>query len=140
MADNEQVLDVTLDDDDEELQVDLDSFYVPIQQDIVHTDTTEHWNAQPQLIAESGHVYVYSDYTIIDDEPVPAIKVGDGTSYLIDMPFVAGNDELWNDHIRNTVIHVTATDKAFWNNKVSCFLSAVDAENLVFTTDHVEGD
>ena len=134
MADNEQVLDVTLDDDNEELNVDLESFFVPVQQDIVHIDTTAHWNAQSQLIAESGHVYVYLDYTIIDDEPIPAIKVGDGTSYLIDMPFVAGNDELWNEHINNTVIHVTAADKVFWNNKVTCFLSAVDAENLVFTT------
>ncbi len=65
----------------------------------IHYDTTENWNSRTMLVGERSHIYIYSDYTstVIDGEtvPVPAMKIGDGNSYLIDMPFVtsgsAGN-------------------------------------------------
>lgn len=130
---------VTLEDDEDVLNVELDNYSVPVQADIIHTDTTAHWNAQTLLIAERGQIYVYSDYLTIEGEDIPAIKIGDGTSYLIDLPFTAGNNALIADHINNHVIHITAEERDFWNNKVSCFISAVDPTNLVFTTES-EGD
>lgn len=58
----------------------------------VYYRTTAGWNEQPSLIAERGAIYVYSDHSsvIIDGQTksVPGIKVGDGTSYLSDMPFL----------------------------------------------------
>ena len=102
---------VTLEDDSDVLNVELDNYSVPVQADIIHTDTTEHWNAQALLIAERGQIYVYSDYQIVDDKYIPAIKIGDGTSYLIDLPFTAGDDTILTDHINDTVIHVTVEDK-----------------------------
>lgn len=55
----------------------------------IQYDTTANWDAQVQLIAERGTFYVYSDHSVDEnDNPVPGLKIGDGTSYLIDMPFV----------------------------------------------------
>ena len=60
----------------------------------IHYDTTENWNSKTMLVGEKSHIYIYSDYTstVIDGETVlvPAMKIGDGNSYLIDMPFVTG--------------------------------------------------
>ena len=108
---------VTLEDDEQVLDVELESFFIPIQQDIVHIDTSAHWNAQPQFVAENGHVYVYSDYTSIDEENVPAIKIGDGTSLLINLPFVSGNNTELSEHIANAVRHITAEERILWNGK-----------------------
>lgn len=136
LIDGTENLDVSLSSEQElDVQLATDVSYVG---DLVHYDTTAHWNAQLQLIAVKGHVYVYSDYQTIDGQPVAGFKVGDGTSYLIDLPFAAGNTTALNDHISNTVIHVTGEDKTFWNNKVTCFISAVDAEHLIFTKESEE--
>lgn len=87
-------------------------------------DTTENWNNDLQFIPEKGLIVVYSDKkTIIRDGQtvnIPGIKIGDGSSYLIDLPFVG--DEwatIMEDHIRDTNIHVTLEEKAFWNNKLN---------------------
>ena len=159
----------------------------------IHYDTTENWNNNPSLVGERSHIYIYSDYKVeeIDDETVyiPAIKIGDGNSYLIDMPFVtngsSGNiivksSEEWardpepvsqkgsiyvymdendvkfkigddttyvvdlpfatpstkefEEHVRNTDIHVTSQEKEFWNNKWSGYLDMTEGEKLIFTT------
>lgn len=97
----------------------------------VHIDTEANWNAQLDLIGKKGHLYVYSDHDTLNDEPVPAIKIGDGLAYLIDIPFV--DSSLY--HIKNGDIHVTLEDKNFWNNKVRCYMSEVVGEQLIFTTD-----
>lgn len=103
----------------------------------IHYDTTEAWNSTPNLIAEKGHIYIYKDYDKKENEDgtityVPAMKIGDGTSFLIDMPFFSAGqdeDELWN-HINNWSIHVSADDRSNWTTKVS---ATVDerTENLL---------
>lgn len=60
----------------------------------IHAGTTEEWNAQPELIGEREHIYVYTDYCSENGTVYPALKVGDGESYLIDLPFVKGADSL----------------------------------------------
>lgn len=105
-----------------------------VPQNIVHIDTEENWNSKPTTIGKKGHVYVYSDHDILDGQLIPALKVGDGMAYLIDMPFV--DSSIY--HIKDGTIHVTAEDKEFWNNKVRCYMgmNVHDAEELlVFTTD-----
>ena len=109
------------------------SGYVTIE-DKIHTDTTANWNAQRDFVAENGHVYVYSDYQTIDGVPVPGFKVGDGSSYLIDMPFAGASDRAsLEEHINDNVRHITAEEREFWNNKVTCFISSGDNETVVFT-------
>lgn len=99
----------------------------------VHFDTEANWNAQKQLIGKRGHTYVYTDHATIDGVKIPGIKIGDGTSYLIDMVFVDGNSQALADHVNDTSVHVTPEEKAFWNNKERSFISANDPENLVLT-------
>lgn len=103
------------------------------EQNRVFSNTTAGWNAQTTLKAKEGAIYIYTDYRHNDDnEPIAAFKIGDGTSYLIDMPFT---DELVWDHINDTDIHITAAERIFWNNKVRCYIDTVeDGEDLIFTT------
>ena len=92
-------------------------------------DTTANWNAQSQFRPMRGEVIIYTDHGQITDEfgqtvNVPGIKIGDGNSYLIDLPFV--NDDVryqilteLRQHTGNQEIHVTAENKLFWDNKLN---------------------
>lgn len=101
-------------------------------------NTKEGWNAQSSLVAEEGTIYIYSNYStkVVDGitKNVPGIKIGDGTSYLIDMPFMNEDftDQLMN-HINNALIHVTPAEKTFWNNKSSAFMDPSTEETLVLS-------
>lgn len=107
----------------------------------IQYDTVENWNAQSTLIAAEGAIYIYSNYSTITEQGttknIPAIKIGDGTSYLIDMPFV-GQDiaEQLLAHIADTTMHVTADEKTFWNNKSSAFVETAETETLVLSNTH----
>lgn len=105
----------------------------------IYYDTRAAWDMQPQLIAEREAIYVYSDKAVEYDAVgnpkfIPGIKVGDGTSYLIDMAFVG--DEILialAQHMTNNVVHITAAERTFWNNKVSSFIDEHDSETLVLS-------
>lgn len=103
------------------------------EQNLVFSATTDEWNAQPSLKARAGAIYIYTDkQTDEQDNPIPSFKIGDGTSFLIDMPF---GDKLFWEHINDGTIHVTAEEKEFWNNKVRCQVDGeVSGEALIFTT------
>ena len=74
--------------------------------------TSEYWNSKTNMISQAGYIYIYSDYhtEIINGETynVPAIKVGDGTSYLIDLPFVSGGSS-------SSTSSVVSNTTAEWN-------------------------
>lgn len=94
--------------------------------------STEYWNSHSDLVAKRGYIYIYSDWMKdSQNKDIAGFKVGDGTSYLIDMPFTG---ELFRDHANNTVVHITQAERLFWNNKVRCFISPDDNRRLVFTT------
>ena len=110
----------------------------------VYYDTTANWNLQPFLVSERKGVYIYSDFEIIYDEVgnptfVPGIKIGDGTTYVIDLPFITEEmTRMLLDHIGNNTIHLTAAEREFWNNKITCYLDREDLENLVLSkTDYI---
>lgn len=97
----------------------------------VQYDTEENWNAQPQLTAAKGVIYVYSNHDIsAEDRFIPGIKIGDGVSYLIDMPFI---DNKYAIHIADTIIHVSTDDREFWGDKVTCDIDPIKDNVLVFT-------
>ena len=51
---------------------------------------------------------------------VPGVKIGDGQTYVQDLPFVdAELRETIMNHINNQDIHVTLQEKLFWNNKLN---------------------
>jgi hypothetical protein len=95
----------------------------------VYYDTKAAWDRQTTLIAERSVVYIYSDYKILEDEAgnqteIAGIKIGDGSSYLIDMPFITdAATYMIVTHIADKTMHVTAAEREFWNNKVSAFIN-----------------
>ena len=104
----------------------------------VYTDTTANWNAKLRYIPERGDIIIYSDRGQISDGygesiKVPGVKIGDGNAYLIDLPFVGADvryqilSEL-RTHTGNRLVHVTAEEKQFWNNKLNC---TVNNGNLI---------
>lgn len=105
----------------------------------IYYNTKAGWDAQKTLVSEAGAIYIYSDYStiIVDGETknVPALKIGDGTSYLIDMPTTNGNiADMLLEHIQNAVVHVTTDDKTFWNNKSSAYIDPnADQETLTLS-------
>lgn len=91
-------------------------------------DTTQHWNEARGFVPLAGEVIVYNDYKIIQKEIdgevknvyVPGVKIGDGQTYVQDLPFV--DDELRDKlmiHINNPNVHTSVTEKLFWNNKLN---------------------
>ena len=110
----------------------------------VYYDTTANWDAQRGLIGIKGAVYIYSDHEWLEDDignriPVAGIRVGDGSAYLNDLPFVT--DAMTYTivhHIADTTVHVTPQEKAFWNNKVSSFLDRQEEETLILSKTHYE--
>ena len=97
-------------------------------------DTTSHWNSQPTYIPKRGDIIVYSDHdTVIDEgvkKDVPGVKIGDGLAYLIDLPFTTDAiAQRLIAHIGNSAIHVSAEDRAFWDNKLNY---DVEGEELLF--------
>lgn len=107
-------------------------------------DTKEHWDEQTTLIAQQSVIYIYSNYEYVEDlagnrYPVAGLKIGDGLSYLIDLPFVGDKTtEIIINHLANTDVHISSAEREFWNNKVSCFIDRDNPENLVFSkTDYI---
>ena len=104
---------------------------------VYYSNSKQIWNLEPQLISEKDVLYIYTDYKTvnIDDEQItiPGLKIGDGKSYLIDLPFfndISNFNDIFMDHINNKVIHVSMEDRMFWDNKLNLFLEAQE-QNLI---------
>lgn len=105
--------------------------------DNVHQGTSAYWNAQPEFIGTRDHLYIYRD--VVNDQEIIKMKIADGSAYLIDQPFL--NNEtaaILQAHIQNESVHIQQGERAFWNNKVSCYINPNDPENLIFTTEQEE--
>ena len=107
---------------------------------IVSENTTAGWNSNPQYLPKKGEICIYTDYMTIQDDmgrdvTYPGIKIGDGNSYLIDMPFVGDETRYLllrrlQEHENDAVAHVTQQDRDFWNNKLNY---DVTGETLILT-------
>lgn len=101
-------------------------------------NTTKYWNLMGGFIPKAGEIIVYSDYrvVVVDGKriEIPGIKIGTGNSYVQDLAFVGGSDtEILAAHIGDAVVHVTAAERRFWNNKLNVDdLQEVIEESLVF--------
>ena len=78
---------------------------------------------------ELGQLVIFTDlYKRTNSEGVEitsaGIKVGDGNTKIEQLPFI---DWFYLDHINDKNIHVTAEQKTFWDNKITC---KVDDETL----------
>ena len=99
----------------------------------VRFGTQQEWDSNPQYKSEANTLYVYTDHDTVNGQDIPAIKIGDGTSYLIDMRYITDNASVLFNHINDLGIHVTPQEKEFWNNKERCYQDSVNPRMLVFT-------
>lgn len=104
---------------------------------IYYSNSKENWDLNPNFLSEKNVLYIYTDYATIDKDDkeitIPGLKIGDGKSYLIDLPFVNDSsnfNEILIDHINNNVIHISAYDRLFWNNKLNLTLREQE-QNLI---------
>lgn len=104
---------------------------------VYNSKTTAQWNSDITTISEKGVLYIYTDFKTIEQDGkeflLPGLKLGDGTSYLIDLPFLNDNSNLNQmllDHINNDSIHITDSEREFWNNKLN-YESQLINETLV---------
>ena len=78
----------------------------------LHFGSTAYWNSAPDFVGKKDHIYVYTDYAEIERDgakiPVPNIKIGDGSAFLIDNPFITTSvEELLEAHIADDVRQYT---------------------------------
>ena len=105
----------------------------------IYYDTTTNWNANPTLVSKAGALYIYSDCQVDYDQDqttttIAGVKIGDGSAYVIDLPFITDplSDALI-DHVNNDIRHITGAERTAWNNKVSAFISRTNSEELVLS-------
>lgn len=97
--------------------------------------STSEWASTPDLVSTKGFIYVYMDKDGEGNITEVKFKIGDGTAYVIDMPFASPSQNDFDAHINNQDIHVTLAEKDYWNNKWRGYLlGSTEGENLVFTT------
>lgn len=100
-----------------------------------YSDTVKGWKSKIHYVAEKNTMYIYIDYKKDEDQDfyIPGIKLGDGKTYLIDLPFLnninSDIDKQILQHVKNKDIHITSQQRLFWNNKLNL---TIDNENLVF--------
>lgn len=83
--------------------------------------TTAQWAASASTLSQLGWIYIYTDYRQEGGVDIPAIKIGDGHAYVVDLPFFSTG--------------VTEADRTRWDNKVSARIAVSDHEKLELYTD-----
>ena len=93
-----------------------------------YSKTKEEWNSDITFLSEKNVLYIYSNFKIFskngqEEIYLPGLKIGDGKSYLIDLPFLNDFDnnieKVLLDHISNNSIHISDQQRSFWNNKLN---------------------
>lgn len=107
---------------------------------IYYSKTKSEWNLNRDFMSQKNVLYIYTDYKTIEKDGeqilIPGLKIGDGTTYLIDLPFINDTsrgselEQLILDHINNKVIHISQEERNFWNNKLNLLLQP-DTQTLV---------
>ena len=108
---------------------------------IYYSKRKAQWDLDKNFISQKNILYIYSDYKILDKDGeqifIPGLKIGDGTTYLIDLPFInntTDGDEIEQkilNHINNNIIHISAEERDFWNNKLNLLLQS-ESQTLIF--------
>lgn len=105
----------------------------------IEVRTTAEWNTMIQYIPPANRIIVYADKSVIDGTPIPGIKIADGLSYVVDLPFVSDDIaaefvRLLGEHVTDRIAHVTEEERNFWNNKINYALDE-SQETLIINRD-----
>lgn len=98
----------------------------------IRYNTTAYWNHASGFIPGPGEIIIYSDYDTYTDgsgyvHDIPRIKVGTGNAYVQDLVFADEKDhQMLIKHVSDAAAHVSAGDKAFWNNKLNVVDDIID--------------
>ena len=88
--------------------------------------TTAYFEGVKTTVPPRGQLVIFSDLRSIkitksdgskSTITSAGIKVGDGIKTIEQLPFI---DWFYWDHLNDANIHVTAEQKTFWNNKITC--------------------
>ena len=89
----------------------------------IKIDTTANWATRVDYIPPEGEIIVYSDKFLDSGGqiPIPAVKIGDGLAFVVDLPFLSDETrDILAEHIYNRTVHITQEERDAWNEKVSC--------------------
>ena len=101
-------------------------------------NTSEYWRVNPQFVPLDGEIIIYTDYQVVNGRFVPAVKIGDGKTAIVSLPFVIGGSsseetaQALTEHINNDAVHVGNGERFKWDNKLNY---RMEGETLIFTTD-----
>lgn len=108
---------------------------------IYYSKKKAEWDLNKDLMSQKNVLYIYSDYKSVNKDMeqifIPGLKIGDGTTYLIDLPFINDTGEgseieqIILNHINNNIIHISAEERKFWNNKLNLLLQP-ESQTLIF--------
>ena len=107
----------------------------------IYYDKTENWNKQLDFIGQEGGIYIYSDYRVKTDDngnevKIPNIKIGDGTTPLVDAPFITSESA---ETIINTII--SEVEERVTETVVPRVVEQLEVEQkLVSTEDRIRWD
>jgi hypothetical protein len=120
---------------------------------IVRYNSTEYWIAHGDSVPEAGAIIIFYDAYHYEDQDIPGIKVGNGVTYLNNLPFINSASsaqieqeieqltqeveeltETVQEHTADSTLHVSDEDRERWDNKVSVMASSTDNEELILTT------
>lgn len=93
---------------------------------IVSENTVDGWDEIKLYVPKAGEICIFTD--------TGRMKVGDGLTPIVDLPYILEGDvtkveTALQEHVKNSNIHVTKEEKDFWNAKLNYEISG---ENLIF--------
>lgn len=100
----------------------------------IEIHTTQEWIDAGRVISREGGFYIYSDGFTQSGQDIPRIKIGDGLTYISDLPFLDSYllNQIFN-HINDNTKHITPQQRLFWNNKINVNdTQQVVERNLIF--------
>lgn len=89
----------------------------------LYADSTSGWAENESKISEAGALYIYTDAETFNGKVIAKVKIGDGTSSLADLSFI---DAPYSARIADKDIHMTAEERAKWNDEISAFVTAAE--------------
>lgn len=95
-----------------------------IESSLIVAKPTSDWDNFQDLKSKRNCLYIWTDYRIIDGNNIPGVKIGDGTTNVVDLPFIT-------DWIIPGL--VTDEERLFWNNKITAYMDSSNAENLILS-------
>lgn len=100
----------------------------------VRCGSTAQWNSEPTYIPAEGQMIIYTDIVGEDGKTHSNIKIGDGSAYIVDLPFITDYpvsvvEKKIDDHTADTDAHVSKEDREEWSKKLN---TSINEENLIF--------